>query len=555
MKLQLKRGTAAEVAAYTGPAGELVVGGGALSLQDGATAGGHVQSGVSFTVETPTMTLPANGAVDVKTSPILGASNFSGAGGFVGNHWQVASDAAFNNIIHDSGQRSGAATSYDLASTGLVLIPGVWYARVRYESSLAGWSEWSTPTSFTTAYDIITDELVRTVPSTYDNFNYVGEAVDISDDGLTMVVGVPRDDTESSNSGAVYVFEWENSDWVEKFKYTSNSFQSGSQLGFSVAVNGNGTKILAGAPYHTWTKNVNGNNYNEEGKVVLLEKVGNAWQHSHTTAFGQTGLLEKFGASVAFGPDDTIFIGATTARGRPDGPAGSPGAAYVFTDLVNETHQKLYSDDGLHSDYFGRELSVSADGNVVVVGAHSASNGAAYVFRNVSGTWTQVARLDPSPLVSDIQYALQPMAISTDGSLIAITADISHSNDGACYVYEEQAPDTWTLVATIHDDDPGNQRTPKYFGTGGVMFNNNASILYVGHPNFDATMQGAIYAFAKGGDASQWTRVERIQLNDPASSLAFGYRMAMTPDDSRMVVGARQEGAASSAKGAIYTFV
>ena len=91
-----------------------------------------------------------------------------------------------------------------------------------------------------------------------------------------------------------------------------------------------------------------------------------------------------------------------------DDKGSNSGSAYVFTrdtagDLASGWTQvaKLTADDGAASDEFG--ISVSIDGDTVVVGAHAdddkgSQSGSAYVFTrdaasDLASGWTQVAKL------------------------------------------------------------------------------------------------------------------------------------------------------------------
>ena len=66
-----------------------------------------------------------------------------------------------------------------------------------------------------------------------DNFGY---AVDINAAGNRMVVGAPRDDAVSSNSGHVRVYEWNDSAWVQ-LGADIDGEGSPHYLGWSVAMN------------------------------------------------------------------------------------------------------------------------------------------------------------------------------------------------------------------------------------------------------------------------------------------------------------------------------
>src|SRR6202042_2362096 len=102
---------------------------------------------------------------------------------------------------------------------------------------------------------------------------------------------------------------------------------------------------------------------------------------------------DSFGASVDL-KGDAAVIGAT------DNESG--GAAYVFTESGSNWSQtaELTPSDGVSDDQFGDSVALS--GKTAVVGArlHSTDDngeqGAAYMFANNGGTWTQTAELSAS---------------------------------------------------------------------------------------------------------------------------------------------------------------
>ena len=88
---------------------------------------------------------------------------------------------------------------------------------------------------------------------------------------------------------------------------------------------------------------------------------------------------------------------------------------------------KLTADDGAASDGFG--ISVSIDGDTVVVGAHAdddkgSQSGSAYVFtRDAAGDlasgWTQVAKLTADDGAADDEFGY---SVSIDGDTVVIGA-------------------------------------------------------------------------------------------------------------------------------------
>jgi hypothetical protein len=106
--------------------------------------------------------------------------------------------------------------------------------------------------------------------------------------------------------------------------------------------------------------------------------------------------------------------------------------------------------DGVAGDIFGQAVAMSADGSVIAVGAphKTTSQGVAYILQrnfNVTTTWPSVQEItDPGATAND-QFG-SAMGISQDGSVIAIFA----GGVGSLYLYTYNfTTNTWSLAQTI----------------------------------------------------------------------------------------------------------
>lgn len=103
-------------------------------------------------VVTPSITFPSNSSADVSTTPTLQASAFapvpSGSQTHSQTQWQIATDAAFTNLVVNVTNGTNL-TSYPVPVSTLDLNTK-YYVRVRYQGSVSGWSSWSGTITFTT---------------------------------------------------------------------------------------------------------------------------------------------------------------------------------------------------------------------------------------------------------------------------------------------------------------------------------------------------------------------------------------------------------------------
>lgn len=103
-------------------------------------------------IATPTITSPADAAVDVSTSPTVTSSAFAVTNGGSDTHassdWQAATDAGFSTIVEESLADTSNLESYDFS--GLDPETPHW-VRVRHNGTTYGASDWSPAVRFTTA--------------------------------------------------------------------------------------------------------------------------------------------------------------------------------------------------------------------------------------------------------------------------------------------------------------------------------------------------------------------------------------------------------------------
>ncbi|MEK7461352.1 MAG: FG-GAP repeat protein, partial [Patescibacteria group bacterium] len=155
----------------------------------------------------------------------------------------TASDSASSG---DLGLGSSIAVSLD----GSTVVAGAYeksnagYNRgavYLFSSSGGGWSD-RTETAILTASDAADSD-------------YLGFSVAISSDGSTVAAGAPKKGEgvagSKTNRGAVYVYSKPAGGWVsgtETVKLMASDAADGAQFGYSVAINSDGSTVVAGAP-------------------------------------------------------------------------------------------------------------------------------------------------------------------------------------------------------------------------------------------------------------------------------------------------------------------
>jgi hypothetical protein len=163
----------------------------------------------------------------------------------------------------------------------------------------------------------------KLAPDDGDSNDFFGRSVAVSGDGTTVLVGADRDDDPNGDrAGSAYVFAREGGDWRQTAKLAPDDGDSTDFFGWSVAVPGDGTTALVGAP------NDDDPNGDRAGSMYVFAREGGDWRQTAKLAPDDGDRSDFFGFSVA-----VLSDGTTTLVGAPGGddPNGiGVGSAYIF---------------------------------------------------------------------------------------------------------------------------------------------------------------------------------------------------------------------------------
>ena len=233
--------------------------------------------------------------------------------------------------------------------------------------------------------------------------------VDLELDGDVLFIGAPNS-FGTTNSG--YIFRYDGSTWVEEQKLTPGS---GSSAGFVVALEGD-VAILA-----------NQTHANFSGRAIVFRYDGSTWLEDQVIVASDPQTFDFFGRSVSL-QGSTLVIGAAGAD--PD------GAAYVFREVGGMfiQEQKLTPD----ADGFEFGIAVALDGDEIAVGSWGSDNfaGAAYTFTYDGTSWTQRQKLSPS--IPGGGVAQMGTGIELVDGWIFAAAVTEDGARGATYVFHER---------------------------------------------------------------------------------------------------------------------
>ena len=256
-----------------------------------------------------------------------------------------------------------------------------------------------------------------------DFVQHMGISVSISGD--RAVAGAPFNDEICCNSGAVYVFRREGTNWVQEQKLTASDAASGDQFGRRVAISGD--IIVVGS-------HLDDDLGDGSGSAYVFRRQGTTWVEVDKLTASDGGFADRFGISVAIDGKQLVVGAEFAAFGR--------GAAYVFRAEANGAiwleEDILIASDGAPADQFGESVSISR--GHVLVGAllhddPGESSGSAYLFRSTGAGWSEVAKLTPNDLAAGDVFGA---SVSISPSYAAVGAtfdDDAGNNSGSAYVF------------------------------------------------------------------------------------------------------------------------
>ena len=350
----------------------------------------------------------------------------------------------------------------DLTDTGAAFV-----ARFSYDETKG---EWTFP-------DEDRKRLIPTPSSApRDEFGY---SVAVSGD--TAVVGTYR-------AEAVYVFEYNGSDWDQKARLTGDP-NGGEKFGISVAIDGDTLAVGASKGYYGDV---------QTGSVYVFTRNGSTWDQQTELFAEDLAYNDQFGYSVAL-DGDTLVVGAP----RHDDVMLDSGAAYVFRrngDTWNPNPEaKLAGSKLFEKAYFGSSVALS--GNTVVVGAPKNdvevvgvsgtdlqveasapldAAGSAYVFRLDGSKWDQKQILTLDNPGGQEEFGC---AVAISGDVVAVGAHKDGNLSGSAYVYT-LAPENHPPVADAGENQEVEEGSP---------------VTLDGSDSYDLDLDGLTYSWTQTG--------------------------------------------------------
>lgn len=247
------------------------------------------------------------------------------------------------------------------------------------------------------------------------------------------------------------------------------------------------------------------------------------------------GVNDAFATAQRFS-GDWMIVGAP----KDDDSGTDAGAVYIFEKSATWSQDaKIVHGSVAAGDEFG--FSTAIDGDVALIGAPktNSSDGAVYIYRESSGTWSHEATLSGS--ISGGQFG---HAVAIDGDVAVISAPYAEASSvseaGQVYVYrydDSVSPAVWALEDTIVDP---NKTASDHFG---MALTVEGDILAVGSPHDDvygSIVDGGTVMPFKHNGSGDWTQMAYLNAGaDMSAGDEFGADVAFDVDV--LVIGAPKD--------------
>ncbi|WP_298776325.1 FG-GAP repeat protein [uncultured Shewanella sp.] len=235
--------------------------------------------------------------------------------------------------------------------------------------------------------------------SSFSTSEHFGGDVALSQDGLTLAVAASQEDSISANSGAIYVFRYDGNTWAQQALLKANHPDVADRLGEAMDMSADGNTIVVGAVYEdSSATGVNGdgsdNTVDDSGAAYVFSFTEETWSQTAYLKASNTEEDDYFGRSVAISGDGhTIAVGAMREDSSATGINGDQhnnevndsGAIYMFERAEDTWVQTAYIKKNVverDEEFFQGILNY--DGNMMIAYHDNIS----YIYSRENESWS-----------------------------------------------------------------------------------------------------------------------------------------------------------------------
>jgi hypothetical protein len=286
-----------------------------------------------------------------------------------------------------------------------------------------------------------------------------------------------------NGAGAVYVFKYENGDWIETQKILPDSIELDMNFGFKISAREEYLLVSAHEASPLGTRS---------GKAFLYKKYYDSYKLYQTFIPGDGDSYDNFGVDLLI-IDSTIIIGAP----RNANSSGEwAGAVYIFEkrDSLWIESYKILPDANSDFDYFGGALKTSNKYLTItaMVSILGKGEGSVYIYERSKNSFKFIQKITAglNPVYNN--YFGYSLVMNDDSMYVGAISDITDSaSRGAVYFFQNKNG-IWEKSLRIIANEVHESGTYGH----DVLFRNNQ--LFIGSPDArtDGVRMGAVYIYS-----------------------------------------------------------
>jgi FG-GAP repeat protein len=368
----------------------------------------------------------------------------------------------------------------------------------------------------------------RFSPSSIDSYTEFGSILAI--DGDRLAIAASKQDLQRDDEGAVYIYEFDGTDWVETAFITALDPDRNDRFGLGIALQDDLLAVCA--PFD--------DQYGlDRGAVYIYRHSPTGWEYEQKI-FQDNNEMNLYGAAVGI-VDGHVLVGVP----GDETVLNQAGAVYVYEYDGNNwgITSTLMPNKPSVGGQFG--ISMASDGNRIVVSDYPYNDvtvPSVFVFELEPSGWSQIGQMT-SALVTP--SALFGSALDLDDDLVIVGAPFDNTlgnYTGAIYVFREGISG-WFLEQQIL---PSRDET---IGLGSSVSISNDQIISGANASSVGSVffRGSAHAFEYGVDGWQETIAMYNQIGQEINM--FGTSVVQRTD--HVIVGAPGE---NLWLGAVYEF-
>jgi len=276
----------------------------------------------------------------------------------------------------------------------------------------------------------------------------------------------------------------------------------------------------------------------DAGHVRVFQNNTGTWTQIGNDIDGETAQDHSSRALSLSADGNIVAIGAMYNNGN----GTNSGHVRIFENMAGVWTQIGDDIDGENAnDFSGYSVSLSGDGTIVAIGsvgssANGANSGQVRIFKNLAGNWTQVGTNINGEAAGD--HSGYSVSISADGTIVAIGAYKNAGNgikSGHVRVYQNNAG-TWTQIGDDIDGEAAND----YSGVA-VSLSADGSIVAIGAYGNDGSFTEAGHVRVYQNDTGTWTQIGD-DIDGEATNDLSGTAVSLNSEGNILAIGARANG-------------